>query len=68
MTSATLYIEEEVEGRLLEVGRARELHVSPDGGVVVPSIGAWGVIVLGLLLGYIGIRRVRAAGGAGGRP
>ncbi len=68
MTSARLFIEERVEGRLLRRGRAAELHVSPDGGVVVPSIGTWGVVVLGLLLGYIGFRRVRAAGGAGGRP
>ena len=70
VTSAMLYIEERVEGRLLDLGAAAELYVSPDGGVVVPSIGAWGVVVLGLLLGYIGVRRVRAASGGavGGRP
>ena len=61
--SATLFIEEEVDGRLLDLGRSAELHVSPDGVVVVPSIGAWGVIVLGLLLAVGGVPRLRRRGG-----
>ena len=60
--SATLFIEEEVDGRLLDLGRPAELHVSPDGVVVVPSIGAWGVIVLGLLLAAGGAPRPRRRG------
>ncbi len=67
VTSVRLFIEDRVEGHLLRRGRAAELHVSPDGGVVVPSIGAWGVIVLGLLLSYIGFRRLRETGGGAGR-
>ncbi len=66
--AARLFIDE-AEGPLLAIGPVGQVDVSPDGGRPVPSIGTWGVIVLGLLLGYIGFRWVRAAGGhVGGRP
>ena len=49
--SARLYIKErEAEGRLLALGTDKTLHVSPDGGIPVPSIGSWGAVILGLLL------------------